>query len=185
MGNKNSGTQKTEKTTAVDNEGVIESESGGFHVFELHLPTVGAGGFFIILVAVGVVFALWAYRRCKRHFGRQVVVPSRSDVDPVSEEFVRAMFRASQARQLPAIAPPHQMVHFGAPFSSRESLATPFAGVPLSTAGFHRPRPRYSPGCIDEADEAVGVDEGQPRHHRHPAERDPRRAPLSPSVDDL
>ena len=68
--NKNSGTQTSEKIVDVKNDGVMASESGGFHIFELHLPTVGTGLGFLLLLGLGVLVTVWAYRKF-RHAQRR------------------------------------------------------------------------------------------------------------------
>lgn len=70
MGAKHSGHEENTEETKLDNKGVIANESGGFHIFEIHAPTVGVGLVFCIAVGIAAVTIIHCFRRFKRRVGR-------------------------------------------------------------------------------------------------------------------
>ena len=52
--------------------GINANESGGFHIFEIHLPTAAVGSGAIVAAIIVVMLSVWAYRsyrkRRERHF---------------------------------------------------------------------------------------------------------------------
>ena len=55
--------EKTDKSHA--KEEIIE-QSSGFHVFEIHIPTVNKGIGFLVFLAIAAVVLVWLYRTLRR-----------------------------------------------------------------------------------------------------------------------
>ena len=70
MGAKHSGHEENKEESTFENKGVVANESGGFHVLEIHAPTVGMGLIFVIVVALAAVTFIACYRRFKRRVSR-------------------------------------------------------------------------------------------------------------------
>ena len=67
MGAKHSGPETSNEEATLDNDGIVENTSGGFHVVEIHAPTVGVGIGMVLFVIFAAALALYCLRRFKRH----------------------------------------------------------------------------------------------------------------------
>lgn len=65
MGKNNSKEVTPATVTATDASTRMVEASSGFHIIELHLPSMGGGMFMVILVIVAVAVYVW-YRRTRR-----------------------------------------------------------------------------------------------------------------------
>ena len=174
MGKSNS---KPETTAGDDshavNNGIVESESGGFHLVELHMPTVGAGIFFFIFVAAAAALFLWIRRKCRKgHF-------SRRRQQPVANPF--EMFSSPQAFRPVLMPDPSGMMHLQAAALQPRNLALPSPYV----RPFDPAPQRYEPGRIEEEPRehtTNAVVHPAPRQHRHPLPRRP--TPAARATDD-
>jgi hypothetical protein len=62
-----SDSKESEATKPMENKGIVESSSG-FHILEIHVPTVGYGFVFIIIAMVVAMIAYACYRKLKRRW---------------------------------------------------------------------------------------------------------------------
>ena len=143
MGGKSSKTEET--TEEVTNNGIIEKESGGFHLVEIHLPTVGAGLFFFIFVALGALLFIWVRRRCQR--GRRRT--RHRDHDP---SFANPFDSLSSQSFRPVLMPdPHTgMLQLQPAALSPRSVALP-APSSVYFPPFEPRSQRFEPGRIEDA----------------------------------
>ena len=160
MGGSSSKEDETEEEQQpLINNGIVEKEEGGFHLIELHIPTVGVGFVFIFMVALAAALFLWIRkwykRRLRRHsrHGRQL--------DPMSVEMgVSPGFRPAlfpdqtgmlRLQQIPTM---NYMRPYEAPLQRYEPgriVDEPPAAAP-------------QPGAVVNRQRAVPVP--QPRHHQ-------------------
>jgi hypothetical protein len=83
--------------------GEVETESGGFHVFELHIPTVGAGIVILLIVVAAAYFLLHCYSRFKKRGAAQRGArgsPGGSLIAPGGEPALQDVGRQMQLLQL-------------------------------------------------------------------------------------
>ena len=123
----NYGTQT--KETSLVNKGVMTSETGGFHVFEVHMPTVGTGIVTILLLALVAFLIRFIWMRAKRaqRRHRARVEAARSMPYPpvnhqsLDDDFIRLMMNHNPRFQR---SPPieHQR---SAPIEHQHSTSTP------------------------------------------------------------
>lgn len=73
-------TSKDESSKKADHS--IHEESTGFHIFELHLPTLGFGFTSILLIVFVIFLALLCYRRCTHR--RQQCLPGPYQLRPAA-----------------------------------------------------------------------------------------------------
>ncbi len=63
-------TPEEDEPQAAHQHATIEENSSGFHIFEIHAPTVGYSLTSIIFCIAGAFLLLYIYRRCKSRWGR-------------------------------------------------------------------------------------------------------------------
>ncbi len=73
MGNGDSTEEKKDKKKTETHE--IEETSTGFHVFEIHTPTVGFSIATLIFFIIAFLLMFYAYRRCAKRWGRKYHPP--------------------------------------------------------------------------------------------------------------
>ena len=85
------------------NKGVEESTRGGFHVLEVHMPTVGAGVGFIAVVLILACVAYAIYRKMRRRIQQRAAVGvrhpslwSQAGDSAAFQRFPAVYFRAQQ-----------------------------------------------------------------------------------------
>lgn len=56
--------------TLLDKPNTIIDKSSGFHIVELHMPTVTSGSAVLVVLVIAVVIAILLYRKCQRSGGQ-------------------------------------------------------------------------------------------------------------------
>ena len=184
MGGSNSRELSRPVPMPVDN---VQNEDGGFHMLEIHTPSVGLGSFTIIMCVVICVAAFLIYRRyCKKSdAGRghqnssapqnscsscasaQPTVPPTYTHPAVSMPMPSPFYPSFALPSSPAFSPPPFPPYFTYPGHVHPSMATSHL-LPASTRAVSLPR--------------IETLEDSPRPARRPASRPaPTPRPTAPS----
>ncbi len=153
MGNGESTEEKKDEKKAeplVDQSTKLTEVSTGFHVFELHLPTLGTGLFWIFILCLLVFATILLYRRCQRRWNRRHS-SSPTGVLPMyhrrqhSPQIVYVVGR----NDLPALHQPLQRFEELPPDVTPPERSAPSSGVTASRLA--RPGPHRSDGPLTRA----------------------------------
>ena len=69
---KSSSVQPEKESSVVNQSTKFTEVSTGFHVLELHLPTLGAGFVWLIILLLLIAMIIFLHRRCQRRWTRRL-----------------------------------------------------------------------------------------------------------------
>ncbi len=137
---------KKEAAPVVDQSTKVTEVSTGFHVFELHLPTLGHGILWLILLIALIIVVVIFYRWCQRRWTRR---SNPSSSSPRTDFPV--VYYVGGSREGPALPQPHPRIFELPPDDSQPGLHRPAQPSSGPATGREARRSTYEDGTLHRA----------------------------------